>query len=106
SMLSKEEALRDIWKSPTPPRINTAVVREFFRQRTHDLIDIVKPKLILCLGNTAYHGLTYQKPKGETYSTSAVIRGAEYEVYGFSRLGTWTARLDKIGQDLSKCMKK
>jgi hypothetical protein len=108
SLLSKEKELKNHWSSKKEIRITKSVVNNFFRQRTFDLIDILKPKTIVCLGNSVQNELTYKKlSKDSKVNTSEyLIRDKQYSLITFSRKGNWSPLLKEVSFDVQKEIKK
>jgi hypothetical protein len=82
-------------------------LKNFFRQRTIDLIEKIKPDVIICLGNQAFKELTNSNPKLDLknsnvpFNTKFRIESSEiYKVYNVSRNGNWEEKIKNLGQDL------
>ena len=98
--LSDENSLKDHWNG---------TVKNFFRQRTIDLILLLQPKLIVCVGNSVYKDLFLKdtSKKGKVFSTIGVLKreGCEYpfKTVTFSRKGAWDTK--KISELILKSEK-
>jgi hypothetical protein len=82
-------------------------LKNFFRQRTIDLIEKIKPDVIICLGNQAFKELTNSNPKLDLkdsnvqFDTKFRIESNEiYKVYNVSRNGNWEEKIKNLGQKL------
>jgi hypothetical protein len=106
TLLSKEESLKNHWKPDKQNRITKSIVKNFFRQRTFDLINILKPKVIVCLGNTVYSELTYRKigNKSKVFTSKYNVRNIEYNMVTFSRSGTWSPLLKEVSIQINNTL--
>lgn len=84
--LSNEETLKSYWNG---------TVKNFFRQRTIDLILELQPKLIVCVGSSVYRDLILKdtSKKEKVFLSSEIIKRKDnehkFEVLTFSRKGAW-----------------
>jgi len=86
---------------------NKSDLKNFFRQRTIDLIESIQPEVIICLGNQAFKELTNSNVKlhleDNTKSFDVKFRiksDKTYKVYNISRKGNWEKKIIKLGQEL------
>lgn len=108
TLLSKEKNLKNHWSYSKQNKITKSIVKNFFRQRTFDLINILKPKVIVCLGNTVYSELTYRKAgnKSKVFTSKYNIKDHEYDMVTFSRSGTWSSLLKEISIQINNTLLK
>lgn len=87
--LTKESELNQIWNGS---------VENFFKQRTIDLILLLKPKLLICVGFSVYKTLFSNKPNQDVkvFESHEVVkrRNADFpvNVITFSRKGAWDVK--------------
>jgi len=87
--------------------INIKDLKNFFRQRTIDLIQNIKPEIIICLGNQAFKDLTSTDPNINLKDTlkryDIKFRKNDekkYPVYIVSRNGNWEEKIKRLGKHL------
>jgi hypothetical protein len=83
--LAEENTLKNHWNG---------TVQNFFRQRAIDLILELQPKLIVCVGNSAYKELFLKNTsnKEKVFSSTESVRknnDQKFKVVTFSRKGAW-----------------
>ncbi len=83
--LAEENTLKNHWNG---------TVQNFFRQRAIDLILELQPKLIVCVGNSAYKELFFKNTsnKEKVFSSTESVRknnDQKFKVVTFSRKGAW-----------------
>ena len=85
-------------------------VKLYFVKRIRELIKLVKPKVIVCLGFTAFDDFTFNGNKriytvgsGEKIAKTDVL---DIPVIGFSRKGSWKNLLPKIAEEIYKSSQK
>lgn len=86
---NKDSKSKSIWE-----------LKLFFIKQTESLIKLVEPKVIVCMGKTAFNDLLYtsnNKGKG-------IFTGEKYKipVVGFSRQGNWSNLIPDIAQNIAK----
>ena len=88
---------------------NKKDLKNFFRQRTIDLIHNIKPEIIICLGNQAFKDLSFKNGQidsnNPTKEFKIKLRNSnhqEHSVFIISRNGNWEQRIKKLGKHLSK----
>lgn len=86
---------------------NLNELKNFFRQRTIDLIEKIRPDVIICLGNQAFKDLTNSNPKFDLKNSNLQfnikfrIESSEtYKVYNVSRKGNWEKKIKNLGKKL------
>lgn len=81
-------------------------LKNFFRQRTIDLIEYSNPEIIVCLGNQAFKDLTASNNKTATndcelHSIKFRKNNAKtYPVYIVPRNGNWESKIKNLGKKL------
>lgn len=85
-----------LWKSDTKP--NNWDVRIFFIKLMDELIDLVQPKIIVCLGKSAYDDFILKKD----ISGKKIFKSQKNKipVIGFSRQGNWSGLLTEIAKKI------
>lgn len=99
NLLSKEKNIGEI--IGTKDKVTSAMVKNFFRQRMIDTINVIKPKAIVLLGHSAYQDLTLLNDyKGQNVFINEVkLRKndqTKYRIISFSRQGNWSPLIDEI----------
>lgn len=99
NLLSKEKDIDRIIGSNV--KTTPSILKNFFRQRTIDLINEINPKVIVLLGYTAYQDLTLLNDyKGEKVIKRQIkLRKndqTKYKIISFSRQGNWSPLIDNI----------
>lgn len=101
--LAQEEDLQKLWeesRSNDKP-INIWTVRKYFIRLLDELIRLVQPKIIVCMGTTAFNDFTYQSDKGnKIYFTNKKIGYKNIPVIGFSRRGQWSSLIPEIAKQI------
>lgn len=102
--LSKEKEILQILN--TENKNNLKVLKNFFRQRTIDFINVIDPKVIVFLGHTAYNDLTLKtnyKGKKILEEEIQLRKNAEkkYKIISFSRQGNWSTLINEISDKLT-----
>jgi hypothetical protein len=82
-------------------------LKNFFRQRTIDLIKEIQPDNIVCLGIQAFKELTFSNQKLDTNNPKKTYKTSfrqndkdEYPVYVISRNGNWEGKVKELGKHL------
>ncbi|WP_299577487.1 hypothetical protein [uncultured Sunxiuqinia sp.] len=98
SNLSRETELQEHWLQirKNDEKINEWTVRRFFIRRVYELIDLVKPKMIVVMGLSAYNDFLYKTDKGIILNTELKRNDARIPVIAFNRKGNWSARIPDI----------
>jgi hypothetical protein len=100
--LSKEPSLKEFWAKEFPnKKINSWLVRIFFIRRVNELIALINPQVIVCMGTTTFKDFTYGKMKvnkKKIFETNHTISDKEYPVIGFSRSGNWSHLMPKLAE--------
>lgn len=99
--LVEEPSLKNHWSHKPVDKVTSKVVKNFFRQRTFDVINVLKPKVVVCLGNTVYKELCYQSSSAAVHSNTYEVRGEQYPFVTFSRQGNWSSRITKVAKEVS-----
>lgn len=95
--LIHKNQMRTFFQRTNSKRVNEWQVRLFFIGLTDELIDLVKPNIIICLGKQAYHDFTYTSgSKGKIVQRQKTIKGNKYDIVGFSRSGNWSGLIDEL----------
>lgn len=89
--LLKEDTLRHLWESEKPKEWD---VRKYFISLTHELVDLVKPKIIICMGTTAFNDFTYTHDKKDDKIFTSSYKNIP--IIGFNRSGNWTPLLPEL----------
>lgn len=83
-------------------------LKNFFRQRTIDVIENIQPEIIICLGKQSFKVLTWSNQsidaEDATKRYDMKLREndeKEYPVYVVSRNGNWEDRIKKLGKHLN-----
>jgi hypothetical protein len=83
-------------------------LKNYFRQRTIDVIENVQPEIIICLGKQSFKDLTFTNPnidaKDATKRYDIKFRKNDekkYPVYVVSRNGNWEERIINLGKHLN-----
>lgn len=101
--LAQEEVLQNLWEEckGNDKSINNWTVRKFFIRRADELIRLVKPKIIVCMGTTAFNDFTYLNERGKkTYYTEKKFGETKIPVIGFSRRGQWSGLIPDIAKQI------
>jgi len=83
-------------------------LQNFFRQRTIELIHLINPELIVCLGTQAYKDLTlntYSKSNDVTKLNHIKLRIDDkvvYKTFVVSRNGNWERKIKNLGLHLNQ----
>ncbi len=105
SLLSKENDLKKILRLGNKKKITKSDINAFFRQKSFDLVDIVKPKIIVCIGLEAQNKLTYIKiPKNNrVFTKQYTIRDKKYPLITFTRKGNWGGNvIKKVAEEIKE----
>jgi len=88
---------------------NIKELKNFFRQRTIDIIKSINPEIIICLGNQAFKDLTSTNQKINPNDTLKRFEikfrkndEKEYPVYIVSRNGNWEGKIKTLGKHLQE----
>ncbi len=94
--ISKKDEFQNLWKNVEKP--NNWDVRKYFIRNIDELIDLVQPKMVVCLGKSAYNDFLY---KSET-SEKKIYKSKKNNVpvIGFSRQGNWSGLLSEIAKKI------
>ncbi len=103
--LSMESSLKGLWHT-SKKRTSIWDVQKYFIENTRELVNLVKPKIIVCMGSQAYNDFTYtNNPK-----TSKIFETTDngIPVIGFSRRGNWSSSIPDLSDMICKeiCQKK
>lgn len=98
-LLAKENSLQKLFSSENK-KLNEWDIRLFFIRYIDKLVELINPKVIVCLGATAFNDFTYSKSKDKNKIFSTVKN--DRHVIGFSRQGNWSGLIPKISEELSK----
>ncbi|HOG19012.1 MAG TPA: hypothetical protein PKW37_01025 [Salinivirgaceae bacterium] len=85
------------WRSDNK-KPNNWDVRRFFIRLTDELIDLVQPKTIVCIGKSAYDDFVLKKDTDKKKIFSG--QKNKIPVIGFSRRGNWSGLLKEIAQEI------
>ncbi|MCT4589103.1 MAG: hypothetical protein N4A71_14875 [Carboxylicivirga sp.] len=102
--LAKEAGLKDLWKTSkgTEKAINEWVVRKYFINSIRQLVKLVEPKVIVCMGMTAMNDFTYTTYKEKQIAlTERTFGEKKIPVVGFSRKGSWNSRIPEIAKTIA-----
>ncbi|CAN1534971.1 hypothetical protein MCEGE10_01533 [Flavobacteriaceae bacterium] len=83
-------------------------LQNFFRQRTIELVHLLNPELIVCLGTKAFKDLTfntYSKSNDVTKLNHIKLRVNDevvYKTFVVSRNGNWESKIKNLGSHLNK----
>lgn len=94
--ISKTDELKFMWKNQEKP--NNWDVRLFFIRLIDELINLVKPKSIVCLGKSTFDDFLYQKH--QTNKKIYQSNKNNIPVIGFSRRGNWNGLLPDIAKKI------
>lgn len=74
----------------------------FFISRVEQLIGLVKPKVIVCLGIQSYNDFTYtsEKKKDRVFKT---VKG-NIPVIGLDRSGNWSGSIPLLAKEIATCL--
>ena len=101
-MLSKENVLKQLWKGENE-RVSEWKVRMFFINIIRDLIQLVQPKVIVCMGVTVFKDLTYTNKK----TPERIFRDVccNTPVVVFKRKGNWSGLIPDIAESIYELIK-
>lgn len=93
SALKKENALKELWNTDGK-KTKDWDVQKYFISTTHELVKLIKPKVIVCMGVQAYNDFTYTsfKKNKEVFSTT----DNDIPVIGFKRVQNWRYLIPSI----------
>jgi hypothetical protein len=105
--LGKEKDLSPLWKKHlgNSKRINNWTVRKFFIRNAEDLVRITKPKIIVCMGLSAFNDFSYshQKNKKIVYAEKRLDDDV-FPVIGFNRKGSWKHIVNEVALKIKERM--
>lgn len=110
--LAKEGNLQRYWEESkgNDKDINNWSVRKYFIRRVDELIRLVQPKIIVCLGKTAFNDFTYTNSKeyngSKIYFTEKKVGDTTVPVIGFSRSGQWSGLIPDIAKKIIEKQKQ
>lgn len=96
--LTKELSLKELLG--TNKKLDNWEVRKFFIQLTDEMVALVKPKVIVCMGLGTFNDFTYQGKKKADKIYLGEKKGCK--VIGFSRAGNWSALIPRVAQEIVK----
>nr|WP_319401660.1 hypothetical protein [uncultured Carboxylicivirga sp.] len=104
-LLADEKELQELWKQhkKDDKSICEKTVKRFFIRKMNDLVSLVQPKLIVCMGKEAFEDFTdYWRPNTDVIFKNKKIKEKEYPVIGFSRNQTkdWKKLIPKIAEEI------
>lgn len=104
AQLSREKELQNYWKQirKEDEKIDEWTVRRFFILRTYELIDLIKPKMIVFMGLSAYNDFSYNVQRGTIISTLITRNDRKIPTIAFSRKGNWSSRIPQIASKIVK----
>lgn len=74
-------------------------LRLFFIEVMHQMIDLIKPKLIVCMGSQTFHD--YTRTARRKHSINEVFSNPNYKnIIGFSRKGSWDGNIHNIAEEI------
>jgi len=94
--LSKEPSLKSLFgKSKL---IRKWDVQRYFIRSIEDLVELVKPKTIVCIGTQTFNDFTFTTMK----KTAKIFKGkkGKYPVIGFDRSGNWSKLSPEIAKEI------
>ena len=103
--LARETTLKSFWdeyKHNGEP-LNNWVVRKYFIKRVEELIKLVQPQVIVCLGMAAFNDFAVPKYKengAKIFTHSKKVGDINYPVIGFSRRGQWSGLIPEIAKKI------
>jgi len=103
TQLSKEESLKEIWDT-SKKRVSKWDIQKYFVENTHKLVNLVQPKVIVCLGIQAYNDFTYTNCSKKTKIFETTYNGIP--IIGFDRRGNWSGLLPELSDKICNYMKK
>jgi len=96
--IAKVNQLNLLWENQENP--NNWDVRKFFIKLTDELIDLVKPKIIVCLGKSAFDDFLFKKHDNNKKVYKS--KKNNISVIGFSRQGNWSGLLSEVADKIVK----
>jgi len=103
SLLKEENDLKHLWENKKS--LKKWDIQLFFVKLSHELVSLIKPKVIVCMGTQAFNDYTYthnkKKSKIFTYKNDN-----EPLVIGFSRSGNFSSLLPKLADMIFKEINK
>lgn len=101
NLIVRKNELKVIWENETDP--NNWDVRKFFLGLTDELIDLVQPKIIVCMGKSTFDDFLYNS-ENRIYSSNndkiyTTIK-KDIPIIGFSRQGNWSGLLTDIAKKI------
>lgn len=74
-------------------------VRKYFIHIMHQMVELLNPKLIVCMGSQTFHDYTYSSRK--KHSIKGVFTHPGYvNLIGFSRKGSWDGNIPNIAKEI------
>ena len=100
--LAKEEELKNTWEKHRREneKFDNWIVRKFFLARIRKMIELVNPKIIVCLGKSTMDDFVYKKFKIENNIYYSNEKVCESDVLGFSRRGNWSKNIPNIAKQI------
>lgn len=101
--ISNEKELQHLWEECKghDKSINNWTVRKYFIKRVDELVKLVKPRIIVCMGSTAFYDFTYCAKKREKILFAEKSFGdTKIPVIGFSRRGQWAHLIPEISRHI------
>lgn len=104
TQLARENELQNYWEQirKNDEKINEWTVRRFFIRRTYELIDLVKPKMIVFMGLSAYNDFNYKAERGTIIRSLITRNDRKIPTIAFSRKGNWSGHIPQIAAKIVK----
>lgn len=103
TLLSKEKSLLKYWQQNIgkEKRINNWVVKKYFIEIVTDLIELTRPKIIVCIGVETFNDFCFTKRNRKSnLFKERRIKERIYPVVGIDRSGNWSGRLSELAQKI------
>jgi hypothetical protein len=79
-------------------------IQRYFIRRIDELVHLVQPKIIVCIGTKAFNDFTFTPHKSK--ESKVFKMGKEgYPVIGFTRSGNWSVLIPEIAKEIVAVMK-
>ncbi|HEY3370670.1 MAG TPA: hypothetical protein VGK10_07475 [Prolixibacteraceae bacterium] len=105
--LAIEKDLQHLWEESrnNEKYLNNWTVRKYFIKRVEELIDLIQPKIIVCIGITALNDLTYSDNTGsKIYLKEKRSGDLKIPLLGFSRRGNrrgqWNGLIPQLAREI------
>lgn len=99
TLLLSVEGLKPLWAKSEQ---KDWAVRCYFVMKTRELVKLVQPKIVVCLGLTVYNDFMFKQEKNKEITEGELFG---IPVIGFSRSGNWGKLIPKIAKKIQELHK-